>query len=224
MNPSPLKIVCFDAGGVLVRICRSWREGCKAAGIEYRWSDEAEAGEPERKRLSDAYQRGEIECEAFFAGMAETSAGLCTPEDVRAVHDAWILGEYPGVRELVAQLNRTDGLTTGLLSNTSARHWEGDWMWGGRGVSAVGSITHPHASHLLGMLKPGGDIYKAFEHNTGFAGSDILFFDDLPENVEAARASGWRAEVIDFTGDSTAQIGVFLAAHGLDFPVSGRRC
>ncbi len=215
MKTSPIRMVCFDAGGVLVRICRSWQEGCEAAGIEYRWSDAAQAGEPERQMLSDAYQRGEISCEVFFEQMAETTSGLVAADDIRAVHDAWILDEYPGVRDLICRLNHVPSLTTGLLSNTSARHWEGGLMWGGRGVSAVGSVAHPHASHLLGMLKPGQDIYRAFEQQTGFTGSEILFFDDLPDNIEAARAAGWHAEVIDYAGDTAAQTGRHLVESGV---------
>ena len=216
-------MVCFDAGGVLVRICRSWEEGCRVAGIEYRWNEAAQAGEAERVVISNAYQRGEITCNEFFAQMAATAGGLYAAEDIRVVHDAWILGEYPGVRELIDRLNGADGLATGLLSNTSAMHWEGPWMRGSRGGSAVGRIEHPHASHLLGLLKPGSDIYRAFEQKTGYAGSEILFFDDLPENIAAARAAGWRAEVIDFAGDTAAQIGDSLAAHDLHPALSGHR-
>ena len=29
-------IVCFDIGGVLVRICRTWEEGCIAADVPLR--------------------------------------------------------------------------------------------------------------------------------------------------------------------------------------------
>ena len=216
-------MVCFDAGGVLVRICRSWEEGCRAAGIAYRWNEAAQAGEAERVAISNAYQRGEMTCADFFAQMAATSGGLYAADDIRMVHDAWILGEYPGVRGLIDRLNGQDGLATGVLSNTSARHWEGPWMQGRPGVSAVGCVESPCASHLLGLLKPGREIYRAFERETGYAGSEILFFDDLPENVTAARAAGWRAEVIDFAGDTAAQIGDFLAAHDLAPDLSGRQ-
>ncbi len=28
-----IQLVCFDVGGVVVRICHTWAEGCAAAGI-----------------------------------------------------------------------------------------------------------------------------------------------------------------------------------------------
>jgi FMN phosphatase YigB (HAD superfamily) len=215
VEPGPIRMVCFDAGGVLVRICRTWREGCEAAGAAFCWNDAVEAREPERDALSEAYQRGEIASGEFFTRIAHTADGLYTADEIQLVHGAWILGEYPGARELIDRLNQTDRVTTGLLSNTNALHWEQEHMWGGRGVSAVGRVRHPCASHLLGLLKPGVEIYRAFERETGFAAGEILFFDDLPENVEGARASGWRAELIDHAGDTPALIAAHLAAHGV---------
>jgi FMN phosphatase YigB (HAD superfamily) len=212
---SPVRMVCFDAGGVLVRICRSWREGCAAAGVEHRWNDRTQSADAERAAINDAYQRGEIPCGAFFERMAATTDGLYSPAEIMAVHDAWILEEYAGVRALVEALNTADHLATGVLSNTSHRHWEGPHMAGARGVSAVGTVQHPHASHLLGLLKPGPEIYRAFELATGFRGPEILFFDDLADNIGSARGAGWRAEQIDFTDDTAAQITRHLRRHGV---------
>lgn len=213
--PHPIRMVCFDAGGVLVRICRSWREGCEAAGVPYRWSDRAEAGESVRREINDAYQRGELACDGYYEGMASSSGGLYVAAEIRAVHEAWILDEYPGVRGLIDRLNKAEGLSSGVLSNTSPSHWAQPHMLGGRGVSAVGSVEHPHASHLLGFLKPGVEIYRAFERETGFGPGEILFFDDLAENVQAARAIGWHAEVIDHTAVTAPQIVGHLQHHGI---------
>ena len=33
------RTVCFDLGGVIVRICRSWEEGCHRAGVSLRDHD-----------------------------------------------------------------------------------------------------------------------------------------------------------------------------------------
>ena len=43
----------------------------------------------------------------------------------------------------------------------------------------------------------------------------ILFFDDDPANVEAARARGWRAERIDAAGDTAAQLLDALRRHAV---------
>jgi FMN phosphatase YigB (HAD superfamily) len=41
-----------------------------------------------------------------------------------------------------------------------------------------------------------------------------VFFDDLAENISAARACGWNAVHIDHTGDTAAQVLAGLRAHG----------
>jgi HAD superfamily hydrolase (TIGR01509 family) len=64
------------------------------------------------------------------------------------------------------------------------------------------------------LLKPEREIYAAFARATGFDGAPgsrgrpahIVFFDDLPENVAAARAAGWRAFRVDHSGDTAAQM------------------
>ena len=33
-DAQPMKVICFDFGGVLVRISRSWEEACDKAGID----------------------------------------------------------------------------------------------------------------------------------------------------------------------------------------------
>ena len=216
MPHNGIRMVCFDAGGVLVRICRSWHEGCERSGVPFRWNAEAEAMEPDRRDLNDRYQRGLLTCDEFFAGMAGVCGGLYTAEEIRTVHEGWIIEEYPGVRGLIGQLNDREDLTTGLLSNTSASHWSQGLMHGGLGVSAVGRVHHPHASHVLGLLKPSEAIYRAFERATGFQGAEILFFDDLPENVAAAAGAGWTARLIDYRTDTAAQIAGALREFGLE--------
>ena len=42
-------VICFDLGGVLVRICRDWNEGCAAAGIDPR-THQPRPGHDERAR------------------------------------------------------------------------------------------------------------------------------------------------------------------------------
>ncbi len=56
----------------------------------------------------------------------------------------------------------------------------------------------------VGLAKPDARIYETADARLGraAAASGIVFFDDRPENVEAARAHGWRAHV--WTGGEAA--------------------
>ena len=64
-------------------------------------------------------------------------------------------------------------------------------------------------------MKPDAAIFGAVEDATGRRGDEILFFDDLPANVEGARAHGWRAVLIDPDGDPAAQVLTALEEAGL---------
>lgn len=47
----------------------------------------------------------------------------------------------------------------------------------------------------LGSMKPDLQFYALIEQQLGQPGQSILFWDDRPHNVEAARQQGWNAEV-----------------------------
>ncbi|MCP4797884.1 MAG: hypothetical protein GY885_17160, partial [Phycisphaeraceae bacterium] len=84
-------VICFDLGGVLIRICRDWGEGCAAAGIDPR-THQPRPGHDERARaLIARYQRGEVECVGFQRELSELFDGLWTPDEVACIDRAWIL-------------------------------------------------------------------------------------------------------------------------------------
>lgn len=214
MSAGQIGMVCFDAGGVLVRICRTWRERCERAGLDFRWGSEADADSQGWREAHARFERNEIGVDDYFTAVAMHARGLYTHDELRAIHLAWLIGEYPHARELVAALRELPTISTGLLSNTNALHWATEHM-AGSPDAAVANIEHPHASHTLGHTKPGPEIFRAFERETGFAPGQILFFDDTQENIDAARNAGWHAELIDHTGNTVAQVIEHLAARGV---------
>jgi FMN phosphatase YigB (HAD superfamily) len=211
-------LICFDWGGVIIRICRSFKEGCEHAGIEYR----SEADTPEmreaRRAHSRPYQRGAFPPEEYFRRLAEACDSIYTSGEIADIHRAWLLGDYPGVGELIDRLNALEGIETGMLSNTCADHWARQFE-GADGsppeFPGASRLLHRHASHLMGVDKPDPLIFRRFEQLTGHEAGRILFFEDTPENVEAARSAGWMAELIDHEGDTPAQMARHLASHGV---------
>lgn len=210
MHERTIRLVCFDLGGVLVRICRSWEEGCAAAGVPVREGYRPdEAGEARRRSAVDALQRGAITREDFWGVVAETYRGLYAPEEIERVHAAWLLGEYDGVGGLIERVHER-GLATACLSNTNAPHWEALVEY-----DALRRLHARYASHEMGMAKPDEAIYRAFEQAAGARGPEILFFEDTPENAEAARALGWDAHVVDPAQETSPQIEAALRQRAL---------
>jgi len=216
------KVVCFDLGGVIVRICRNWAEACGHAELPTRKPERLDSAEwrARRKELVDRYQRGELECSAYQAALSQSLDGLYSTQEVTRIHDVWTLGEYPGAFELITALNRLANVTTACLSNTNHAHWQRlVGVNGGNEYPSVRALRHQLASHLLGCLKPEASIYELahaqFSQPGALAAEDIIFFDDLAENVLAARASGWTAFLIDHEGDTVGQIREHLGSVGI---------
>jgi glucose-1-phosphatase len=220
-----IRIVVFDLGGVIVRICRSWREGCLAAGVAYRPEWDEPGRRARRQELTRDHQEGRIGCEEHFAALAGVSGGLYSAREIDRVHGAWMFDEYAGVGELIEGIKRA-GVETGVLSNTNESHWRR--LSPGRGgggpeFPTVTRIGHRYASHLMGMSKPDVKIYREFAARTGFRagvpgsgeGSEIVFFDDLAENVQGACDAGWLAFQVDHTGDTARQMAGWLGTLGV---------
>jgi epoxide hydrolase-like predicted phosphatase len=69
-------------------------------------------------------------------------------------------------------------------------------------------------SHEVGLEKPDPRIYALTCHRLGLPASAVLFVDDVPENIDAARAAGMRAVRFTDTASAIAEIDGLLAAYG----------
>jgi glucose-1-phosphatase len=237
---SRITLVCFDWGGVILKICRSWAEGCAAAGLDVRGESSTTEWAARRKPIAKAFEVGEFGEDEFFERMAASMDRLYSPEEIERIHAAWLLREYDGVAEIVARLHATPTVETALLSNTNPHHWSRRHEAGsghasrgdGSSVDALavhaeraqarrphfptaGTLRHQHASHLLGVAKPDARIYEEFARRVGRRPEEILFFDDLPDNIATARSLGWDAVQVDHTGDTAAQISAELARRSI---------
>ena len=205
--PRPFDLVVFDLGGVLIRIARSWEEMHERAGLE---------GDPPRgddwhdrwTAVEKMLEVGDIDDDEGHRRMAAASDGRYRPEEIRRARFASLVGQYAGADAVFDTLDAL-GLEAALLSNTT----ETDWvrLAPPRAVAAPEfpvalGAKHRYASYLMGARKPDRAAFDAVERGTGRSADRILFFDDRPDNVEAARAFGWTAVRIDHAGDTAAQL------------------
>jgi glucose-1-phosphatase len=228
--------VVFDLGGVIVRIHHSWQHAAAAAGVRgatnsmhdlarahapNSTSDAAPNSTPHSmfdptlhraddfRTLVSEQQRGILSHDDFCSGVSQLTSGVLSAQDVERIHTAVIVGAYDGVEQLVLQLNKR-GLSTACLSNTNHQHWQ--LM---HSMAAFNAIQHRHASHLFQLEKPNQAIFRAFESATQARSCDILYFDDLADNIAAATQAGWRAILIDPHSETVPQIRRALATHGV---------
>jgi HAD superfamily hydrolase (TIGR01509 family) len=69
-------------------------------------------------------------------------------------------------------------------------------------------LTHRFASHELGLRKPDQQIYSRVEAKLGAIArpDEIVFFDDLADNVAAAAERAWRAELVRSKDNPVAEM------------------
>lgn len=200
-------LVCFDIGGVLVRITQSWAAAFEQLNLPA--PESSGIGLPDLEALNE-YQAGTLDYGEYLAALA-TSFDL-EPALADPLHRAILIDEYPGVAELVRDLKRR-GIPTACLSNTNQPHWER--LTDPAEFPTVASLDHRIASHNLRLGKPDPAIYHRFEQITGSKPSEIVFFDDSHANVRSAQNCGWTAYRIDPFGDPAAQMRSALAEVGI---------
>jgi putative hydrolase of the HAD superfamily len=207
---SDIRLVVFDLGRVLCRICDGWQHACNVAGVK---------GAPTGELSREAYQAihtamcahevGEANVDDF-ARVAAPHLGVSV-RDFVAMHNAYTIGPYDGAATLLDDL-RAAGVTTACLSNTNANHWR-LMFEPGPARMPLEKLNHLFASHLLGLRKPDDRIYAHVEQATGTAAREIVFFDDIEENIAAAAQRGWQAHRIEIDSDPIAQLRRHLHSH-----------
>ena len=194
------RIVAFDLGGVLIRICKRWSDAVELAQPVQRLNEGL--GSLDDSAALVAYQAGEYDTSKYLVELARF-LGCRTPDEARLIHNAILVEPYPGTAELTQDIVSA-GLRTGCLSNTNDLHWQE--IFGSGRFPFADLLTVNVASHHVGVNKPDPAMYEAFERQSGFSGSEIVYFDDAKENVEAARARGWQAHAVDPSQGTTSQI------------------
>lgn len=214
MTPDlPIQLVVFDLGRVLLRICDGYEHACRLAGVELPTLN------PDPQLLMQLHaavcgaETGRLNMAAFSREVAPL-LGIA-PEHVMAMSNAYLIGAYPGVLELFEELKTAD-VATACLTNTNDAHWEMMTDPAHRAYLPLDRLTWRFASHLIRQRKPEHAIYQYVERETQLAGPAIIFFDDVPENVDAARQRGWHAYRIDPSlNDPIGQARAALARHGV---------
>jgi glucose-1-phosphatase len=199
-----ISAVCFDIGGVLIRISFRWSDVAVRLGVPLPANVSPDA------LLTDCeffnrYQCGELDDDGYLGELSAYLGGV-GPETARRVHNAILLEPYPGVDRLVLDL-KAAGVLTGCMSNTNEPHWIA--MTTGA-FPANDALEVRIASHRVGMQKPDEAIFREFERQAGKRPDEIMFFDDSAENCAAARSHGWMAEAIDPSGDTAGQMRRYL--------------
>lgn len=206
-NQAQIRVVCFDLGGVLANIERTWHGAMKAAGLEPTIGIEVPITDFE---LLTPYQSAQINEATYLQGLAKYLK-LDSTDLAKEAHNGILGFPYPDTKPIVDEL-RSKGIMTACLSNTSALHW--DYFFTDRFPNIAALDLHV-GSHILQMEKPDEAIYRAFEVLAEAKPHEILFFEDTPPNAHAAIKFGWNACIVDPYRPTAPQIREALDKWGL---------
>ncbi|KAG0307501.1 hypothetical protein BGZ98_000154 [Dissophora globulifera] len=198
-----IKHLIFDLGNVILRLDQAaTASSFKALGA----TNFPHLSQHHSSQTIVNYETGKISAVEFRSSIRST-IGL--PESVTdaQLDQAWnaMLLDFPeGRLELMRTLKKDFGYNVYLLSNTNAIHidyinkvclkdFAEDSLWP--------FFDKVYYSHEIGYRKPSKEAFEHILKDQGLVASETLFLDDMPENVEAAKACGLQAAQVDAETD-----------------------
>ena len=186
LAPDAADALLFDLGRVVLDIdfnktlaCWAAHAGCQPAHLVGRFT---------RGEIYQRHERGEIGDAEFFAAL-RTSLGVeMTDDQFLEGWNAIFAGEMPGIAPLLARAARRMPLYA--FSNTNGAHVE---HFSQAYADVLGHFRELFLSSTIGLRKPDAAAYDHVVKAIGAPPKRIVFFDDLAENIEGARARGLTA-------------------------------
>jgi FMN phosphatase YigB (HAD superfamily) len=204
LSPGAADALLFDLGRVVLDIdfnnalaCWAGHAGCEPAQLVGRFVHDD---------IYQRHERGEIEDAEFFASLrASLGVGLSDAQFLEG-WNAIFAGEMPGIAPLLKRA--ADRLPLYAFSNTNSAHVE-HFLQAYAGV--LGHFREIFLSSSIGLRKPDAAAYDHVVKAIAVPASRIVFFDDLAENIEGARARGLTAVHVtspDDVADALAALGI----------------
>lgn len=195
-----IKVLVFDLGGVLLDLdLEACYKSCREK-LGFERVDEF-VGPCHQKGLFMELEAGNITAEKFYQGVLAMSAPGKTPQDVNDAFRPFLIGLADYKVPLLKELSQKYDLY--LLSNNNAMTWPfAVEEFEHKGLPIYSVFKKAFLSFEMHCLKPGDTIYqKAISEIQRLSGtsdspvqpSEMLFIDDSPINVEAARRNGMQA-------------------------------
>jgi HAD superfamily hydrolase (TIGR01549 family) len=195
LSPGTADALLFDLGRVVLDIdfskvvaCWAGHAGCEPAYLagRFSWRDE----------FYQRHERGEISDAEFFAALRAVLGVELSDAQFLEGWNKIFAGEIPGIAELLARAAQR--LPLYAFSNTNGAHVE---YFLQAYADVLGHFREIFLSSTIGFRKPDANAYDHVVKAIGVPARRIVFFDDLAENIEGARASGLQAVHVRSSGD-----------------------
>ncbi len=201
----------FDFGNVVAHF--DYGKACSALGTRLGLSGEELLDRLRPLGFSDlvkAYEGGQISAEEFSRGVS-ASVGLAVTHDEFAAAWSDIFSANESIVPLIAAFKR-EGYTLVLGSNTNDLHAR---QFRRQFAQTLAHFDRLVLSYEVGHIKPSSSFYLACAEAAGLPPEECIFIDDLPENVEGARAAG----LVGVLYENTPRLIRDLASLGIPSPL-----
>ena len=151
------------------------------------------------------HERGEIDSQQFFANL-RASLGIDISD--AQLLDGWnsiLVGEMPGVSELLAKAAGRFPLYA--FTNSNREH---EQYWSKQFSGILSNFKEVYVSSTIGLRKPEAEAYDYVVRAIGVSADRIVFFDDTLENIEGARARGLQAVHVKSGADLADALAVLI--------------
>lgn len=186
-----IRNIVFDMGMVLMDFHPL--AACRAAAPDEDGAQKLHAAvfaHPEWAGLDDGTLTEAQLAQNAMARLADTRLRALVPEVLGGMPYN-VLSPIPGMKEVTDRLIAR-GFRVYLLSNAGLNVSEHREIV--PGLDAFHGVVFSVEEKVV---KPDPEIYRRLTRRYGLAARECLFIDDVPRNVEGARALGWQGQVFD---------------------------
>ena len=204
LAPNSADALLFDLGRVVIDIdfgkaltCWAGHAGCAPTDLAARFV---------REESYRHHEVGQIEDAAYFQSLRDSLGIGISDAQFLEGWNAIFAGEMPGIAPLLKRAATRMPLYA--FSNTNRPHVE---HFSKAYADVLGHFREMFLSSTIGLRKPDAAAYDHVVKAIGLPASRIVFFDDLADNIEGARARGLIAVHVTSSDD----VAEALAALGI---------
>ncbi len=181
-----IKVILFDLGRVLMHIdFDAFPNGLGLTTKELR----SQYDQLKIQKTVQEYETGIISTNEFLDSLYEVFNQEFSKEEILAAFDNIIVEDNKEIIPFVENVRHHYRIA--VLSNTCASHWEKVL----RISSVIKLFPDIFTSFQLGAMKPSSGIYEQVCKSMNVQPQDVIFIDDLKENIDGAIAFGMKGIV-----------------------------
>jgi len=195
------RLLLFDLGNVLVRFepdrfSRSLGLNVQSAQNHY--------GKGVRE-ITNLYESGRYSTDEYFLSLRSFLKERFDIPELKKAFLSVLTDPIPGMEDLVRRA--TGRLSSALVSNTNEFHFTTILPR----VPALKYLPKRYLSYEIGAIKPSPEFYECIKRKEDIEADEMLFIDDVEENIVAAEHAG----MVGYLFDGMERFGCHLKEIGV---------